>query len=149
MDSLRYKLMYGRVLDEPMTKAAGEGSRGGKVVGHTATGKPIYDKDGHSNMPASRKPFPGEEQHKMPVMTQQQKAKTFMPNEGTEAHYSDSPNLKAYKNILRTFKKMGMDFAGHITYDPKTDQVKTLTPQGAESIKKIISDYQAGQKKSA
>ncbi len=31
----------------PHTDAGGEGSRGGKIVGHTSGGKPIYDSHGH------------------------------------------------------------------------------------------------------
>lgn len=120
--------------------SSGEGSRGGKIIGHTATGKPIYDKEGHAE--AQRKPYPGEEQHSVNI-PESQKKKTFMPQDGTTPHYSDPPGLKAYKVLMREFKKRGADFQGHITYDPKTEGVQTLSPQGAKITQEIVQEMKS------
>lgn len=65
-----------------------------------------------------------------------------MPPEGTSPHYSDSANLRAYKNLMRLFKQKGMVFQGHITYDPKSDKVSTLSDNGAALVKQIVSEFQ-------
>lgn len=134
---------------EKLIKAGGEGTRGGKVIGHTASGKPIYDADQHAA--GARKQYPAQEKTVTPdkSVSLAQQNQSFMPAEGTEHHYADSPNLRAYKNILRAFKARGVPFQGHITYDPKTDSVKTMSGEGMKVIKEIISDYQAKNKPKA
>lgn len=117
---------------------AGEGSRGGHVTGHTAGGKPIY------GSPAERKPYPGEEAHQMEPNAPQQR-KTYMPPEGTMAHYADTSNLRAYKNLIRMFKQKGQVFQGHITYNPGTDKVETMSPQGAQIVKQILEEFKSKQ----
>ncbi len=144
MDSRIFQLMYGYFL-----KSGGEGSKGGKVIGHTASGKPIYDKDGHRDVPKGRqpypeskerKPFPGEEAHKN-APTEPQKRKTFMPVDGTAHGHYDSPNLKAYKTLMKQFKRQGIDFMGHISYDPKTDKMLSLTPEATGLIRKVYDSF--------
>lgn len=117
----------------------GEGSRGGKIIGHTKTGAPIYDTGN-----GGRKPYPGQDQH-LVEPNEVEKRKTFMPPEGVTPHYADSPNLRAYKNLIRIFKQRGEGFQGHITYDPKTDKVETMTPKGASIIQNILKDMQASK----
>ena len=147
-----FQRMYGYFLkssdSEPMAKAAGEGSRGGKVIGHTASGKPIYDKDGHRDQPKGRLPYPGEEQHKL-TPNEPQKRKTFMPPDGTEHGRYDSPNLKAYKTLMRQFKRQGIDFMGHISYDPKTDKMLALTPEAPNLIRKVYDSFMQDHQASA
>jgi hypothetical protein len=126
--------------------ATGEGSRGGKIIGHTPSGKPIYDSEGHTQSSSNRKPYPGEEQHKLPAMkpmSEAQRKKTYMPPEGTMPHYSDEPPLKAYKVLMREFKKRGADFQGHITFNPKTGGIETLTPEGDKIAKDIIGEMRS------
>ncbi len=43
LEYLRAQVQY----DKLVKAATGEGSRGGHVIGHTSTGKPVYDKFGH------------------------------------------------------------------------------------------------------
>lgn len=42
-ESARRKILAEKSFVIPLIKASGEGSRGGKVIGHTSSGKPIYD----------------------------------------------------------------------------------------------------------
>jgi hypothetical protein len=155
--------MYGYIF-QPLAKAGktGEGSRGGKIVGHTKSGKPIYDSEGHERhkdfdptekqevqnlhheLRTGRKPYPGEDSHKVEeILTQQQRKKTFMPLEGTSPHYTDTPNLRAYKNVMKYFKQKGLDFMGHITYDPKTDMIYTLSDVGKSNVENILAEHSA------
>ena len=140
---------------EKLIKAAGEGSKGGHVIGHTATGKPIYgdprDVKGPGAEPAAaapkpdasnRKPFPGVEAHALSP-TAEKPTKTYIPPEGTIEHYSDTPNLKAYKKLLSAFKREGVVPHGHITFDLKTDKCTILSEQGRAVVDKVVSDINA------
>lgn len=92
-----------------------------------------------------RKPYPGEDQHKMGKLEGTPK-QSFMPAGGLAPHYSDEPEMKAYKNLVSMFKKEGLDFQGHITFDPETKQIETLTPQGEASMKTLKEKYLGSQK---
>lgn len=146
MSTSLFQSMYGYLF-----KASnGEGTRGGKVIGHTPSGKPIYESQGHTKSPSGRLPYPGEEAHKL-QMTEPQKRKTYMPPDGTTHHYSDSPNLRAYKTLMSQFKKQGVDFMGHISYDPKTDKMLALSPDAPQLIRQVydsfMADYNAKKQK--
>jgi hypothetical protein len=141
MQSERFQAMYGYVLRKG---TSGEGSRGGRVIGHTPSGKPIYASEGRAGGSSERKPYPGEEAHKLPP-NEPQKKKTYLPPDGTAPHYSDTPSLRAYKQILSAFKRAGIDFMGHITYDPKTDHIKTISPQAADLLRRVTASTQAAK----
>jgi hypothetical protein len=138
MNEAAFQSMYGYFF-----KAGGEGSRGGKVIGHTASGKPIYDSEQRRDVPKIRKPYPGEEAHKLPEMPEAQKRRTYMPVTGTEYHYTDSPNLRAYKILMRQFKRQGIDFMGHISYDPKSDKMLAISQQAPALIRKVYDSFMA------
>lgn len=149
MNIALFQQMYGYILRK--SPSTGEGSKGGKVIGHTPSGKPIYDSEGRTTGGVSgRKPFPGEDQHKN-APNEPQKRKTFMPIDGTDHGRHDPPNLKAYKTLLRAFKRQGVDFMGKISYDPKTDHMIALTPDAPELIRKVytafMTEHQAKQPK--
>lgn len=129
-----------QAIEDLFKSTEGEGSRGGNVTGHTASGKPIY---GESR---GRKPYPGEEMHNAPKAEGKPK-ETYIPAGGLTPHYSDEPELKAYKNLISLFKKEGLDFQGQITYNPETKHIETLTPKAEESFKMLQEKYlKAGTK---
>src|SRR5690606_34536429 len=99
-----------------------KGGSGSGVKGHTT----------------SRMPFPGETT--ATPSANPNKKKTYSPAEGTEAHYTDTPNLRAYKGIIRGLKRKGLDYNGHITYNPKTDQLETISERGKKMIEDLIAE---------
>ena len=143
----------------------GEGSRGGKIIGHTKSGDPIYEgskKEGAGQAPAKkpeapaskeakqeapkgeekRLPFPGEEAHKLGDIAKP--AQTHTPAGGWAQHYTDyevSPAhgelspIGQYKHFVRNLKMMGKDWHGHVTFDPETKEIKPLTSEGNKHIK--------------
>lgn len=90
-------------------------------------------------------PHPGEATWKVEATTQAQKNKTYIPPGGTAPHYSDSPAMKGYKNIIRAFKKHGADYSGHITFDPKTERFQTLTESGTRIVRQLIAEHEASK----
>jgi hypothetical protein len=110
---------------------SGEGSRGGKVTGHTKSGKPIY---GDS---ATKKPsdLPSE---KSPASA------THIPVEGFVNHYSDTASEREYKELYRNLEKQGKlhDFHGHLTFDRATHSVKPLSKRGAEVLENFRGSKQ-------
>ena len=155
MNADLFRAMYGYIL----VKAQGEGTRGGKVIGHTPAGKPIYASEGKTTGgPSQRKPYPGEEAHKLTTKQPEakapqdskpkppnevQKRKTFMPPDNTKEGRYDPPNLKAYKTLLQAFKKQDVDFMGHISYDPKADQIIAISDEGPSLMRQVYHNLMA------
>lgn len=145
-------------IDNLLLKAgrSGEGSRGGRIVGHTKSGDPIYESSQNQASqgadkketpePKPAKPFPGEEQHNSPK-TEPKPESTYIPAGGLAPHYSDEPEMKAYKNLISLFKKEGLDFQGHLTYNPKTKNIETLTPQAEKVFQDLKTKYLKGDSK--
>jgi len=123
----------------------GEGSRGGKVVGHTPSGKPIYAGSKEA-AELQRKPHPGEEQHAAPEVGGPA-PQSYEPPEGSVLHYSDPPDLAVYKVMMTLFKKAGMSHRGQVSYNPKSQKMVLLNKEAAGTVKKLYQDFMAEQKK--
>ena len=164
MNPALYKAMYGYLLApaedsrEALHKAAGEGSRGGKVIGHTRTGRPIYDSKNHVQHDAftpeehsdvkqkhqeleTGKKYPANlKDQKTPTVAQQRK--TYMPIDGGKDGRYDSQGLQTYKKILRLFKQHDAPFQGHVTYNPKTDEISTISNEAHDLIRGLLDKHQ-------
>lgn len=138
--------------------SSGEGSRGGKVIGHTKSGHPIYDSEQKDKKPdvekpetkkpeekprdnkkdpnvKERKPHPGEEAWRLNNLPAVEKVKTYVPNDGTTPSPYDHDNLKAYKLLMREYLRSGVDFKGRITYDTKANKITLLAnPEFTRSL---------------
>lgn len=147
---------------EALLKAGktGEGSRGGKIVGHTKSGDPIYEsakKDSEGKETKEKEfsveskpkqlPFPGEDAHKLGDVAKP--GSTFQPAGGWGMHYTDyevSPAhgelapVGQYKQLIRNLKMMGKDWHGHITFNPESKTIEPLTQQGREYIKEAMTN---------
>jgi hypothetical protein len=124
----------------------GEGSRGGRIIGHTAAGKPIYAKEGVEVSDYKKEGVhPGVEAHKIKPDV---KEHTLEPTGGWDPHYSDkdTPGLSSYKALRNKLWKEGFDMKGHITLNPKTGEVKSLTKRGDAMIQHL-NDIASGSKK--
>lgn len=123
---MRYGLGY------RLIKASGEGSRGGKVIGHTKSGKPIYDKQGE------RKPYPGEDTKTSAEKKEaENKPLKTIPLEMLPSDKYDSmfPNLKLYKKIL---KIMGDKAEGRYSWDHKTGNILVQNDEAKQILKQAI-----------
>ncbi len=99
MDSIFKSFSLGKTAREmylgPLNKSKGEGSRGGKVIGHTKSGKPIYDSHDHS----SHKNFTKQDHkdaadihHKLSEKTKNKKESKKHYDEGYAHHQSAKGN---------------------------------------------------------
>jgi hypothetical protein len=120
-DAHKYKMRsHQRVFDPSMAKAeedelekGGEGSRGGKVIGHTKSGKPIYDTfehEGHKNYNAA--------DHK----------------DAADKHHELSRESDAHK-LHFTTQKHRNERQKH--FNEHTDKLNTLTKKQSEENEKI------------
>lgn len=131
---------------ERLLKASGEGSRGGKIVGHTKSGKPIYSGSKEAENPVKQEPevtkIPGvgvginAEAMQQKLKADRDKPRTLSLAEIGPYHYSEAPNLTKYRKIL---KLSGERLNGHITYDAKTDSIKTISAEAPKLLESIIN----------
>lgn len=95
-------------------------------------------KQGHHT---DRKPYPGVDQHKAPK-GDKPAAKTYIPAGGDFIpRYYDSPGLKSYKTLLSLFKKEGLDYSGHISFNPQTQEIVALTDKGKKAFEALQDKY--------
>lgn len=96
-------------------------------------------KEGHTTAP--RLPFPGEEAHKLGDVPKP--AQTHVPSGGWQPHFTDykiNPEHGqlnpegTYKHLMRNLKFQGKDFNGHVTFDPKKQEIQPLTKLGQKHI---------------
>lgn len=83
-----------------------------------------------------KKPYPGEEAHALKPETEQ--PKPFRLDQIKPAHYSDSPNLKTFRKLADT---MGDKVYDNFAYDPKTDQISSVSKQGKDLTSAAVKVY--------
>lgn len=108
-------------------------------------GGPGSGRKGHQTF-KPRKPWPGEKTQENRDMNQPQQ--THVPSGGFQEHYTDTPELKAYKKFVSYLKKEGHDFTGHISFDKEKGHITAISDKGKELIadaKKRIADHRESQ----
>lgn len=76
-----------------------------------------------------RKPYPGEEAHKMGPMETRPPKGMIGPNDLTPPHYSDPPMLKQYRMLIKKLGPVAVE--GRFHYDPKADKI-VATDEGKQ-----------------
>jgi hypothetical protein len=128
---------------EDILEKGGEGSRGGKVIGHTKSGKPIYD---NGNDSKSYRSFTAEDH---------QDAADIHEKEGKEYNLAQSINHKSAKNILvrtgskdlnesnkggseKYYNKKADEILSHYGNEQK-EKLKNMTPENAVDDLKLFA----------
>ena len=102
-DLIQKGLYGGLPAEDIIQKAKGEGARGGKVIGHTKSGKPIYESASH---PSHRNDF-SKEDHDDAIALHNKKMKEDKGNETT--HYNAVDKHEALKKMKKDSKESGVE----------------------------------------
>lgn len=99
--------------------ATGEGSRGGRIVGHTSSGKPIYMNHGHP----AHKDFTQKDHHEAAMLHSKKGDKAGKAIAGTPGH-SPQKQQEHYSQASRHLESGGLEAGQGSRMVPKKKPVK-------------------------
>ena len=124
-----------QVIDICKARAGGEGSRGGKVIGHTKSGKPIYDSANHES---HRNTFTKEDHNDAIDLHK----KLMTKDKGNEfTHYNQIEQHGNLKKMTKRHESKREKFGISLSNDEHRIRRSTITQGHLDRISSIINQY--------